>query len=231
MLSPRDNHTWSQKRLLIEREKTVAKSSSARASAKKRWSKNVLGHNANALRTQYGNDANQNQNQLLCKKESALDVTAHAHAHDPPLSSDLEIAEHERLKKYPSFEPFEIFCREHMLKTGQNGEHDWLALYDKLSAPGWRMANGNPVVDWKARTRSAIREGWHLAKLPAPNNAFVTYEMVEEFCRKKAWGPPLPSYCWGQLRGDKFYGKPITNRRDFNAAMEACGSQWSKENK
>lgn len=220
MLSPSDDHgSWSQKRLHKEWEKTIAKSSVRKGSAEKRWSKKVLGHDANAYAKPMQSESEPEPN-ILSKKESSVNVTP---------APDLELLEQNRLKRYPSFEAFALFCREYARSVGKP-DRDWQPLFDYFEGPGWRM-KGEPIVKWQATARRAIREDWQTAKQSEAGAQYVTREMVEDFCRKKGWTHPLPDYAWGKLMSGKYYKTPITNREDFRSAMEAIGSDWTKENK
>lgn len=57
---------------------------------------------------------------------------------------------------------------------------------------------------------------------------FVTREKVEDWCTKKKVSK-MTDRAWGTLLSGKYYGSPITNEADFNAAMEAVKGQWMRE--
>jgi hypothetical protein len=107
-------------------------------------------------------------------------------------------------------------------------------LYDRWLADGFTVGRKR-VKDWKAAFRTYYRNGW----LPSQKGirpgekeqCFVTYERVESWClkHKVGKGNALTPRAWGELMSGKFRGKPITNERDFNSAMEVIKAQWMRE--
>jgi hypothetical protein len=110
-------------------------------------------------------------------------------------------------------------------------------LYDRWLANGFKIS-GRGIKNWKACMRDYYRNGW----LPSQKGirpgqkeeCYPTYERVQSWCLKRGVGKgkgnnALTSRAWGELMTGKFRGKPITNERDFEAAMEVLRAQWMRE--
>jgi hypothetical protein len=81
-----------------------------------------------------------------------------------------------------------------------------------------RILNKRFVLNW-------------VRKHPDPGNEkkdrFVTVEMVQAYCAEIKWNK-LAKYAWGRLMSSTWYGVPITNKFDFESAMEVIQDDYAR---
>lgn len=99
-----------------------------------------------------------------------------------------------------------------------------------ISNPGKRKLTKRFVVNWLNKIDRPLVDSMDP---PAPGAAkpepFITREKIEDYCRRKHWSPRLVPIAAGKLRGDKYYGDPITDEMSFQDTMAAIYEDWTPE--